>query len=255
MKRDPRRRYFTTAPERSRIFSERLEPWLGLLLGLALGLWIAWGLAPRPQLDPSPAALHSTYRDTYRLLIASAYSASGDLERARARLALLRDPDPIQALLEQSRRAAESGKPAQEVLLLAALAEALQQPPTPEAPLPSHTPSPLPTLTTFRLVQQTLLCNPALPAGLVQIQVQSREQQPLVGIIIRASSEAGEQRLSTGLKPERGLGYADFIMQTGLTYYVQVGQGGETAILTPPFCQTTHGELYTGGYLLIFEQR
>lgn len=255
MKRDPRRRYFTTAPERSRILSERLEPWLGLLLGLALGLWIAWGLAPRPQVDPSPAALHPTYRDAYRLLIASAYRASGDLGRARVRLALLQDPDPIQALLEQSRRAAESGKPAQEVLLLAALAEALQHPPTPEAPLPSPTPSPLPTLTTFRLVQQTLLCDASLPAGLVQIQVQNAEQQPLAGVVIRVNSEASEQRLATGLKPERGLGYADFVMQTGLTYYVQAGQGGETAILPPPTCQTTDGEAYLGGYLLTFEQR
>ncbi|MCS7010556.1 MAG: hypothetical protein N2049_07850 [Anaerolineales bacterium] len=254
MKQDPRQRYFTTTPDRSRLLSLRLEPWLGLLLGFACGLWVAWVLAPRAQVDSTPAALRTDYRDRYRLLIASAYAATGDLGRARVRLALLQDPDPIQALLDQSRRAAEGGQSAREVFLLAALAEALQQPPTPETLTSSPTPSPLPTLTTFRLVVQALVCEPTLPAGLTQIETRNAAGQPLPGVPILVRSAIGEQRLVTGLKPERGLGYADLLLQAGVTYYIQAGEGGESAMLALPSCTAQDGSTYPGGYLLIFEQ-
>jgi hypothetical protein len=260
MRRTRRARVFSTLEGKDRSASRWLEPLLGLLLGLALGLWVAWGFAPRAQVDPSPAALRSDYKDEYRLLIASAYAATGDLGRARVRLALLADPDPAAALLEQSERALAAGASQQTVFLLSLLAEAVQQPlatqtsalETPSIPAAQPTATPPP----FRLVVQQAVCNAALPAGLVQIEVRDAAKQPLPGIAILATWEGGQQRLHTGLKPELGAGYADFVMSPGLVYDVQIPPSGKAVKgLSLPVCTDEQtGNEYGGGYLIIFEQ-
>ena len=76
----------------------------GLALGLALGLLYAWVLAPVQYIDTAPASLRPDFKDQFRIMIAAAESANGNLPRAQARLALLGDPDPAAALMEQSRR-------------------------------------------------------------------------------------------------------------------------------------------------------
>ena len=75
----------------------------GLAIGLALGLLIAWVIAPVEYTDTSPASMREEFKDQYRLAIASAYNATGNLERARARLALVGDQDVLLALLFSSR--------------------------------------------------------------------------------------------------------------------------------------------------------
>jgi hypothetical protein len=92
----------------------------GLALGLALGLLYAWVLAPVQYVDTAPASLRADFKDQFRIMIAAAESANGNLPRAQARLALLGDPDPSAALMEQSRRS--SGQAA---LALAGLAQAI----------------------------------------------------------------------------------------------------------------------------------
>ncbi len=108
----------------------------GLMLGLGLGLLYAWWIAPvNVQDNAAPASLRADFQDEYRLLTASAYAANGNLARARARLTLL-SGDPLTALAEQTRRLMAANAPAESVRLLAALAQALQVPPT-AAPLTS----------------------------------------------------------------------------------------------------------------------
>lgn len=260
MKRVRRARVFSTLEGKDRLASRWLEPLLGLLLGLALGLWVAWGLAPRAQVDPSPAALRADYKDEYRLLIASAYAATGDLGRARVRLELLADPDPAAALLEQSERALAAGASPQTVFLLSMLAGAMQQPvatstpPEATASLPAAQPTATPP--PFRLVVQQTVCDAALPAGLVQIEVRDAAKQPLPGVILLVTWEGGQQRLNTGLKPELGAGYADFVMSAGFVYTVQIPPASEEVEgLSLPICiDDETGGSYSGGYLLIFEQ-
>lgn len=261
MRRPRRARLFSTLEGQDRSASRWLEPLLGLLLGLALGLWVAWGLAPRAQVDPSPAALRADYKDEYRLLIASAYAATGDLGRARVRLDLLADPDPAAALLEQSERALAAGAPSETVFLLSMLAEAVRQPAVTQA-LPEETlsiPAAQPTATPrpFRLVVQQTVCDAALPAGLVQIEVRDAAKQPLPGVAILVTWDAGQQRLYSGLKPELGAGYADFVMSAGFVYAVQIPPSGEAAEgLSLPVCTDEQtGETYSGRYLLIFEEK
>jgi len=77
---------------------------VGLALGLALGLLYAWVLAPVKYVDTAPTSLRADFKDQFRLMIAAAHAANGNLPRAQARLVYLGDPDPAGALMEQSRR-------------------------------------------------------------------------------------------------------------------------------------------------------
>ena len=103
-------------------------PWeaiLALLLGLALGLGYAWIFSPVKVVDAVPSALRADFKDQYRAVIAASYASTGDLSRAEARLELLGDSDPYQALSGQAQRALASGDALQSYQL-AQLASALQ---------------------------------------------------------------------------------------------------------------------------------
>lgn len=65
--------------------TENRGPWYlvtGLLLGLGVGLLLAWVILPVPYVASTPVSLRSDFKDEYRYLIASAYTATGNLERA-----------------------------------------------------------------------------------------------------------------------------------------------------------------------------
>ena len=101
--------------------------WLAALLaGFGIGLAYAWGISPVQYIDAEPRVLRSDFKDDFRSAIAAAYASNADLERARARLALLGDPDPYQALTAQAQRMLAAGEPAKTVQQVALLASALQ---------------------------------------------------------------------------------------------------------------------------------
>ena len=103
-------------------------PWgalLALLIGLGLGLAYAWAIAPLQLTDSPPSLLRSDFKDQYRSAIAAAYSATGNLPRAQARLALLGDSDPVEALNAQAQREIANGQFSQ-ADQLAALASGLE---------------------------------------------------------------------------------------------------------------------------------
>jgi hypothetical protein len=66
--------------------------------------------------------------------------------------------------------------------------------------------------------------------------------------------ENGTDRFITGLKPEMGLGYADFIMKPTTAYTVQLVNGEPVRDLTVNQCTNASGDQYMGGWLLVFEQ-
>lgn len=75
------------------------------------------------------------------------------------------------------------------------------------------------------------------------------------GMEIQITWEANEDRFFTGLKPELGNGYADFLMTPNIAYAVQLAQGSDVASgLMTPACQTSSGENYFGGFKLTFQQ-
>jgi len=118
----------------------RLEfPWhiiMALLLGLGAGLLIAWVFVPVQYTDTDPASLRADFKEQYRLVIATAYAADGDLARAQARLTLLADVNPIEALSLQADSVRGNGDAAA-AGLLTDLAFALKNPPSQTAPVPT----------------------------------------------------------------------------------------------------------------------
>ena len=100
---------------------------LALLAGLGLGLAYSWMISPVTYVDANPAILRADFKDQYRVVIAVSYAASHDLARARARLQLLSDTDPVAELSAQAQRMLGAGKSLDQVQPLAQLATDLQQ--------------------------------------------------------------------------------------------------------------------------------
>ena len=121
-------------------------------------------------------------------------------------------------------------------------------------PSPISSPSPMPSPSApFRLVSRDELCDPKVPAGALQVNVQDSQGRPLPGIEISVTWEQGTDRFFTGLQPEIGLGYADYTMKTGTTYALQVARMGvPVSGLTPPTCASTPDKSFTGGLQLTF---
>ncbi len=296
--------------------NEKRGPWYlltGAVLGIVLGLLIGWLIAPVQYVDTSPSTLRSDFKDQYRYMIAAAYSATGNLERARARLALVGDADPVKALGDQAQRMLASNTSQDVVGALADLSQALQSnsgsivaTPSPQpahtssettsglatstpAPNPSDNPAPLDTPATginstlentstsppapistatprpthtptstpgspFVLVNRSTFCEPTQP-GLAQILLQDSSGQPAAGVELVITWLGGEEHFFTGLKPELGNGYADFVMSANVEYALSMSNGGtRVAGLIAPECTTSDGATSLSGIRLEFKQ-
>jgi hypothetical protein len=123
-----------------------LWEWLiALILGFGLGLAYAWAISPVKYVDAEPLVLRDDFKDHFRAAIAAAYTSNNDLDRARARLSLLGDLDPVQALTAQAQRMLAAGESFETVQQVALLASALQGGVTANLPTETTTTSPEPT--------------------------------------------------------------------------------------------------------------
>jgi hypothetical protein len=282
-------------------------PWdifLALLVGLGLGLVYSWVISPPRIVDAAPNDLRSDFKDQYRSAIAAAYEATGNLPRARARLSLLGDADPIEALNAQAQRMRASGEQSGHADQVVALALALDEnhngapvssavveapnnvdgipsatspPPPPDVPieltetpesietqpaevLSAATPRPtrtlIPTLgAPFTLTGQETICDSNLPDGLLQVLVLNPNRRQLAGVEIVVTWDGGKEQFFTGLKPELGNGYADYMMTPDVTYAIQLARGSDVALgIVAPTCQASNGETFFGGVKLTFQQ-
>lgn len=295
----------------------------GLVLGLGVGILVAWVLAPVQYVDTTPASLRTDFKDEYRFMIASAFAANNDMLRARARLDTLSDSDAVKALGEQSQRMLANSSAMKDVQILADLSEALQIQPTLTAsptanltpallasltslpspttvvltktntpfasatPVPSITPTitltststatieltptlqpkPISTIAVrptqtssptpgmpFELVKQSTFCETDQP-GLLQINLTNANGKPAAGIELIITWSGGEEHFFTGLKPELGYGYADFMMTSNIEYTLSVSAGGARVTgLSPSNCANQQGGTYPGGIHLEFKQ-
>jgi len=107
----------------------RRVPWslmLAILIGVGLGLGYVWLISPHPMTAAQPNALRADFKDQYRSLVAAAYAATGNLPRAQARLDILGDANPIEALNAQAQRLLANSQTFERADHLAALAAALE---------------------------------------------------------------------------------------------------------------------------------
>ena len=290
----------------------RRIPWsvlFALLLGVGMGLAYTWVLNPHPNTEAQPSALRTDFKDQYRSLIAASYAASRNLPRAQARLAVVGDANPMDALNAQAQRMRAGAQTFERADHLAALASALgadanggafptptlgiaidagntftatspsaltdlpilhsetpelfetQTIPIETQPLPleaTSRPTPTPTLAPgkpFALTGQENLCDPNLPDGLLQVLVLNRSRRQLAGAEIIITWEGGREQFFTGLKPELGNGYADYLMTPATTYTVQLARGSDVALgITAPTCQSPDGATFLGSIKLTFQQ-
>jgi hypothetical protein len=107
----------------------------GLLLGLIIGISVALVFFPVKFVDTAPFSLNDDDKDSLRGMVALAYQADGDLGRARIRLELLRDSDPVKVLQAQAQRVLAQGDSSDEAQALAHMADRLAN----ATPLPSLT--------------------------------------------------------------------------------------------------------------------
>jgi hypothetical protein len=82
-------------------------------------------LDPVEYTDTDISHLASVYRDEYVLMVGQTYALDGDLDAARARLALLNWPDPASQVANLAEAAIERGDAELDVRSLAQLALAL----------------------------------------------------------------------------------------------------------------------------------
>jgi len=97
----------------------------GLAVGLSLSLTYTWVLDPPTLAFTTPAMLNRHDKELYAVLIAAAYSADGNLERAETRLARLEDADAASTMIGMAERYIAEGRDVRDVRALARLAEAL----------------------------------------------------------------------------------------------------------------------------------
>lgn len=100
----------------------------GAIIGLVLGLLLAWVISPVKYVDTDPGSLASPYKNEYRRVVALAYAANHDLDRARSRLALVTTGDPAQALAAQVQRMVAENQSPDEARAMAELAAELSKP-------------------------------------------------------------------------------------------------------------------------------
>ncbi len=261
---------------------------LGFVLGVVAGLYYAWTVNPVNYVDTAPASLRRDFKSQYIALIASAYGATGDLERAAARLELFpedNDPQTLAALAQEWLAPGHPPSEARSLVLLAAdlggaplahfatpargaapspTSSAVVRPTTasprltPPSPKPTPPPGPTPTPTpeaAFRLLSREEICDPRVTDPLIQVLAQNSSGAPLPGIRVDVIWDTGEDSFYTGLKPEMGAGYGDFTMSDGVTYALRLSPGGDVIHdLQSGDCYGPSGEYFPSSWRLTFQQ-
>jgi hypothetical protein len=152
-----------------------------------------------------------------------------------------------------------------ELTLEVATATATLPPPptkTPSGALPTPTaggiisaPTSAPVGNFFGEVQGTF-CSVEL-SGTIEIRVVDGGGQEVGGERVRVLWDSGSNDFVTGLKPERGIGYADFQMEAGLSYIVSMPNQSDPIAnpLEARPCFTEEGEEAVFSYRVVFREQ
>jgi len=110
--------------------------------------------------------------------------------------------------------------------------------------------------TPFIVLAEETICDPALAENILQVIVvnSTRKQMPGAEIVVTWNSR--EEHIFTGIKPELGHGYADFLMDPETVYSLRMALGGDQiSNISPPACSAADGSIYNGGLRVTFQQK
>ena len=96
------------------------------MAGIGLGVYYAWIISPLRYVDTSPDTLRADFKDQFRVAIAAAFATDHNLDRAKARLVLLGNPNSVQDLTALAQRMLGEGESFHVVQEIANLATDLQ---------------------------------------------------------------------------------------------------------------------------------
>jgi len=90
---------------------------------------------------------------------------------------------------------------------------------------------------------------------MLQVQVVNTQGNPLAGVKVVIQWDGGQDTFITGLKPDRGAGYADYLLKPNTSYTLLVGEGGlRIGDIQVEDCETSRLERYGGTWLYTFRQ-
>ena len=219
-------------------------------LGLVTGLLAAWLLFPARPSGVSPADLPRLDKENYRTQIAMAYAATGDAERAAARLNLLGDLDPIRELNIQAQLALLSQDTQREARALSQLSQAIYEIVLERISEEEGGGLEMLPEAAYALTEAQLLCEGAEAVPLLRIYLLDAEGNPQSGVSLVLSSEAGEEESFTGLLPEQGAGYAQFNLFPNEEYVLSLEGVQSVSGVQSPNCEEEGGEAYWGSQLI-----
>lgn len=274
---------------------------LGLLIGLAGGLYYAWVISPLVETNTRPDQLSYEEKSQYVVAVMLAYSYDSDLMLAIDRLRLVNSSgDPIQMVADMACDLARTGYvdgsaglravramrtfyqlqgrtgcadtiipdpqsvPLEMTIIVPTATATLPPPPTktPSGELATPTTGaalPSPTVVprgNFAGDIQSTFCSVEL-SGTIEIRVFDGGGQEMGGQTLRVAWEGGNSQFVTGLKPERGIGYADFVMVAGQSYVVSMPNQSDPLRnpLAAETCFTEFGESAITSYRVVFRQQ
>jgi hypothetical protein len=245
---------------------------ISLGIGIGLGLLVTWVLVPLDFKNADPAALRSALKEEYVRMISLAYEADGDVALAQRRIAALQLANPAQTftdLIERERRSANETTRQDALIHLGhALGYALPYTTLRPTPLPRHSAvitvtvvaTPMPRVPSFKLVEhKQLSCADEPENARLRFYVRDAAGRDVPNIAIEIRGKDIIETVYTGLKPEHGLGYADYQAAPG-TYAVTILNSHAETISNlvigakPVNCQADRG-MTPRGWKLVFQQQ
>lgn len=238
------------------------------IVGVALGLAIAWLAPPLQFWNADPASLRQSVKDDYVRLISASYELSGNLPLAKQRLDQLTLSDPARTFNELVAQEKQTlGNSAiQDSLIHLGQALGYRLPYTAQRPAPGTRTAIEPmgastqTGTTLTLKEHTrLTCTDEPDAAYLRVIVRDATGRELPNMAVAIRWANGEEVIYTGLKPERGLGYADLQVEPGKYTVTILNVPSETISdlvigASPSNCRTDRGAT-PRGWKIVFQSK
>lgn len=241
---------------------------ISAVVGFGVGLAIAWLAPPIQFWNAAPASLRPSLKDDYVRLISASYEVSGNLPLAKKRLDQLALHDPTRTFNEliAYEKHTLGSSAIQDALIHLGHALGYRLPYTAQRPAPGTRTAlepiaaPTQAIAMFALKEHTrLTCADEPESAYLRVAVRDQNGRDLPNMAISIRWANGEEVIYTGLKPERGLGYADLRVEPGKYAVTILNAPSETVAdltigVAPANCRVDRGAT-PRGWKIVFQPK